>query len=112
MADEPVRNYKVEGDFGGYTKYDRLISIGFPLSLRVAGWFYLIVSVAGGIYLISNTKISGSYFDNIPESTNYVYQAFGVTGIITGIIVFLILIALARIFEQNVLILQRTKKKK
>lgn len=110
------RNYTAKGEEylnWGKIKLRGLTSTDFPLMLRIVGWAYLIISVVGGIYLIANSKISGSsYNEFIPASTNYVYIALGISGIITGLVGCLIFIALARMFEQNILILQYSKKKK
>ena len=84
-----------------------LVSAHLAILLRVVGWIYFLLSLVGGIYLISNAK--QFLYSSFEYVINYYYMALGIVGIFSSLIVLLICVGIARIIEQNIFIINRKK---
>jgi len=85
----------------------KLISNDLPGTIEGVGIFYFILSFIGGIYLIATAKETIQIGVSTQSFTNPIQIALGISGIITGFIVLILCLGLARVINQNIYIIKR-----
>jgi hypothetical protein len=80
---------------------ENLINEKLANAINIAGWFYFVVSLLGGITLITSAYTKQYILLGYVDTTNYAYLCLGIAGVVSSFIVLLICSGISLIIKQN-----------